>query len=198
MDDNKIKSAAQSMRLEYLNECSGAGVPVALNTNKFIRVVSEKLNITIETKVVSGSKIPDLLGLMYLSRPQNGSPKATILISDHNNECWKRFIAIKEVSHLFIDQKQTADMSKLARSLVESSFMSLSNMSDEQRTFFEREVSGVIAAIEILIPDSLEQWAKHAYHVSKLSTRQIACQLKVPQKYVDHRLVEWGIIQPPE
>lgn len=185
-----LKEIIQPVYLAYLAECQGGGLPIAINTDKFIRVLSQHSGIPITPFTEFPIDMPDLLGMYVMFLDDNDQEYVEIYINSDNNRCWRRFVAIKEVSHLILDQKRTVDVSALARCLIEAEF----HRNDEDLDLFVRDVSGILAAIEIMMPDHLKDWAKHQINSLGKSSKDISSMLVMPQKYVDHRLSEWGII----
>lgn len=128
---------------------------------------------------------------------------ALILLSSetYNNECWRRFTVIKEASHLFLEGdfllEGTTNVAQLAKVLTDLKDASLnpqeSNSSDEK--VYSRDYMGVYAAMELLLPESaIRTWMTHEVNVRKQNSYQVASALKLPQKFVELRMVEWGLI----
>ena len=60
-------------------------------------------NLTIKiVQRLSGELGKHLKGLLY----RQDERSAVILIAESNNECWRRFVFIKEICHLFLDERE--------------------------------------------------------------------------------------------
>jgi len=182
MNYDDVIRKARDMRALFMQEHYGAKIPWAVNVQKFGRVVSEKTGWQVVSRVLP---IPDSLRGALIRMPDH---QALILINDKNNECWKRFTFLKEVSHLFLEDEGQfiTDTEQLASSLVD--------MEMDSDGYSLREAAGILAAIEIGIPEAIKSAIFHAINVDGLTPYQIAYRLKMPQKYVEYRLRQWGIM----
>tara|TARA_B110000196_G_scaffold34593_1_gene26087 strand:- start:276 stop:863 length:588 start_codon:yes stop_codon:yes gene_type:complete len=185
-----LKDVIQPVYSAFLAECQGDRLPIAINTDKFISVLSNHTGIPITPLILLPSAMPDLLGMYVMFSDDDGNKSVEVYINGENNRCWKRFIAIKEVSHLILDQETTVDFTALAASLIDAEF----HRNDEHVDLFIRDVSGVLAAIEIMMPEHLKAWAANQVNILGKGSKELSSMLIMPQRYVDHRLNEWGII----
>lgn len=181
----RIISLARAMRVKYLEHGTSLLEPLPINATKLLNVIGEDTGYSIATKIVAD--LQHLRGLLVRLPRKN----ALILISDTNNECWQRFTVVKEASHLFTETNESdfnVDAYSQARSLVDM------ELEFEDINLLIREVNGVMAAIELLIPDSMRLKVAHMYNVEKKTTYEIAETFMVPQKYMEHKmLADWGI-----
>ncbi len=176
---SNAEQQAKEIRAKYLESCGFLKEPIPINASKLANFISEFTGIKIEQVV-----IPDLNHLRgMIVRYKDNTAK--VFLSDQNNNCWKRFTFIKEVSHLFLEtdpSKFNSDALKKASSLVDEAARS------SNPELYQLEVSAIVAAMELLIPSSLKNNILHLHNVKKLSPYQIADRFKVPQKYVEYRL----------
>ena len=180
--DEVIKKARE-MRAKFCMQASG-GIrnPVRLNTAKFSKFVSEDLGINITEQFLPEDEMPDLLGLYA----KDNKGDVIILISEGNNHCWRRFVFIKELCLAFLEETPCTDVEGLASSLIYKDIK-------QQNGNYAREVSGVIAAIEILIPEQLQGYLAHETNVKRVDSTTLAERLMVPQRFLDFRLRTWGL-----
>lgn len=183
-----------------------------LATELILDAISFLSGFQIVTRVIPKDAMSELRGMLltfergqdfqsYLSKkvnnPQfdtnsikNDAPVALIFISGANNQCWLRFTLIKEVAHLVLEQKDllsSTRVSHLVEAVVKSSAFSKENI------LVNREDAGVKAAVEIFMPESLKDWAFNQINVRNNGPLQIAQHLMIPQKFVEQRLLEWGL-----
>lgn len=179
MDD--VIRQARKMRAFFLEECSGRN-PLKVNIEKLERVISEKTGVNIIR--YQSPKMSELRGMMI--RLENGD--ALVLISDKITECWKRFTFIKEISHLFLTPSEddfNTDTYEQAKCLVD--------IANGDQKLFKKEVSGIVAAMELLIPEGNKGTIAHMAQVEHKNLYQISSTFMVPQKFMEHRMTEWGI-----
>jgi len=179
MDD--VVKQAREIRAFFLEECSGR-IPLKVNIGKLERVISEKTGVTIERH--QSPKMTELRGMMVRRENDN----ALVLISDKNTECWKRFTFIKEISHLFLNPSEddfNTDTYEQAKCLVD--------IVNGDQELYKKEVSGIVAAMELLIPEGNKDTIAHMAQVEKKSLYQIASTFMVPQKFMEYRMEKWGI-----
>lgn len=173
---------ARNLRAIYVDGNRTAPL-VPLNTEKFAQLISEHYNITIHSQTCQelGTHCKGLLA----RRKDN---TAIILIAENNNECWRRFVYIKELCHLFLAERDIScnDAPALAEELLDQG-------QDERRELFSSEAAAAFAAIEIMIPDSIHDKIAHMSNVEGKTPYQIAYFLKTPKKHVEMRMREWGI-----
>lgn len=178
--ENVIKQARE-MRAFFLEESPGR-IPLTVNVGKLQRIISERTGVKIICE--QSPKMIELRGMMV--RLENGD--ALVLISDRNNECWKRFTIIKEISHLFLTPSEedfNTDVYEQAKCLVD--------IKNGDEKLLNKEVSGIIAAIELLIPEGIKSTIAHMAQVEKKSLYQISSALMVPQKFMEYRMEQWGV-----
>lgn len=181
---NDIITQARTMRAKFLGENYGGRVPVAISTDKFARFIGKETGYTIESVIVPD--MVDLRGMLL----RYSAKKAVILISDHNNECWRRFTYIKELSHLFLEKNPddfNADALEQAKALVDI-VQGLNDPPEEQKKLYISEITGIIAAMEIMIPEELLGYIAHLSNVDKMRPYAIAAKFKVPQKFIEHQM----------
>jgi len=103
--------------------------------------------------------------------------KAIIDINKEQNNCWRRYIATKELAHLIIDRRQehfTGDAEKLVEYLLGSSDVQLDASLDSEHL-------AARFAAELLMP------YKYNYMLTdkSISTYDIAEQFQMPRKIID-------------
>ena len=172
-----VVSQARQMRVKFLEQCEYK-IPLRINVGKFARVVSEQTGIEI-----TSVELPDmgsLRGMLY--RPSE--KKAVVLISNSepNNECWKRFTFIKEISHLFLEDKNNFNK--------DAYLQAICLVDDDMRDspHFQHELNGIISAIEIMIPDTMLGTIEHLARVKKLDAYSIAEMFMVPLKFLEYKM----------
>lgn len=177
---------ARELRAKFYPHCFGNRQPTVLNTTKFAKYIGEEYGVKI-TAVLSAELGTHLRG-MLLRKPS----EATILVADSNNECWRRFVYVKEICHIFIDDEDefTEDAEGLAIDLVHEG-----GENHQPSLAYRSELIATYAAIDIMIPPHLEQWMAHKANVEGQTPYQIAFALKVPKKYVEHRIRAWDGIK---
>lgn len=181
----EVIEKARAMRAEfYLKDESitGARMPLKFSTEKFSRFIEKERGISIDRVFLPPEEMDHLLGLY--AKQRNGD--VFILVSEENNECWRRFVFMKELCHVFLDEEDCKDVDGLAQALIYKG-MRIDNEN------YAKEVSGVIAAIELLIPEHLQAYFGHEIYVKKTDSKTLASRLKVPQKFMDWRLQNWGM-----
>lgn len=178
----KASEIAREMRAIYFTDCQGSNQPLRLNTDKFAASIGRHLGYKI-TSCTTNALGVHLLAMLL--REEN-EKKATVLIADSNNGCWRRLTYIKEICHLYIDEARSgcAEAESVARALLERG---------DDSGYYQSEVLAAFTAIEIMIPDHLKGWMAHEANVKKRTPYQIAFWLKVPRKFVESKLFEWKI-----
>lgn len=180
----KASEIAREMRAIYFENCEGNRQPLHLNTKKFANSIGNHLDYEIISCTTNA--LGEHLLAMLLREEHANSKKATILIADKNNECWSRLTHIKEVCHLYIDEARIdhAEAEKVAVALLERG---------DKSGYYDSEVLAAFTAIEIMIPEHLRTWMTHEVNVEMKTPYQIAYTLKVPRKFVESKMREWGI-----
>jgi hypothetical protein len=188
---DQVVNLAREMRAKYLGSLIGNVEPLPINTVKLANFISSETGIEIESCIVPD--LNELRGLLIRRSPKN----ALVLIADSptNNPCWQRFTFIKEVSHLFVETPDSfsSDAWEQARVLVDREYMRSSG-DNQQR--FAYEICGVVAAIELLIPHEMKGRIAHMRNVEGKSNWAVASYFKVPEKFIEFRLREWGLVSP--
>lgn len=169
------------MRAKFLAEQNYGRLPIAINTVKFAKTVANETGYEISSVVVPMSQ-EGLRGLLLRKLDK----KAIILINSSNNECWTRFVFMKELTHLFLDAEEDfiTDAERLADGLVNREL---------DINVYALDNKGVRAAVEIMIPEELRTPIAHMVNVEKKTSFAIAFLLKIPKKYVEFRLREWDL-----
>ena len=175
---------AREMRAVFYRADENVGLrrPLAINTQKFANAIGKHLGYEIESRTTAELGEHILAMLLRKEEPK----KAIVLIADSNNECWRRFVYIKEICHLFIDEARPdkADVESVVLALLER---------DEESELYESELLAAFAAIEIMIPEDLQNTIAHWANVEHETAYQIAFKLKAPKKFVEMRMREWSI-----
>ena len=216
MPNPRTEKQARDVLNQYVARRCKNKYPKPLNVNKFIDFIAEVTKWDIVVEEFDGME--HLRGLILKNTP---AKKALIIIGNNfeNNDCWKRFTAIKEVSHIFLSLESQiecddglvmlqsildmgrltsnyvfteSDIKVLAKAvgmeLTEEDIQSAVSISNPHGV---AEVSGVAAAIEILIPVCYkDQLRKDAV---SMNLNQMAARIKVPAYYLEHRLNQWRI-----
>lgn len=193
--------------------------PVKVNTAKFLKAIGEISGFKIAAIELPAEDMPHLRGMLlpflgrescekYLqSKPHladhfkygsmDAENSAIILTSSANNQCWARFTVIKEACHLYSEDTtelaENSDVYTTARVLVDLPCVESSCAGDKER--FAREIIGIIAAIEIFMPERIKEWMAREVNVEKNTPYQIAKKLMIPERFVEYRLREWGLIE---
>jgi len=115
---------------------------------------------------------------------------AKIWISEKETVCWQRFIALKELSHLLIDEpnQYTTKPTNLMGQLIQSvPIWAIKRDADQSEEAFLSEKLAVMSAMEMILP-----W-KHRGVVTEMFTRgkdnlEIAKHFKAPQNMVSNLL----------
>lgn len=178
----EIIEKARAMRAKFCEAYSYGNKPLAVNTLKFQKVVEKETGYTIDSNSVPN--MGELRG-MLIRYPDK---RALILISEENNECWKRFTFMKEISHLFLETESdcfNTDAFEQAKVLVDRGF--------GNEDLYRAEVIGAIAALEIMLPIESKPDIAHRVRVNKDTPHTIAFLYKVPQKFVEYRLRQWSL-----
>jgi len=185
----KVIFEARAMRTKYLESCTGSRQPVAINTEKFAKVVEKETGYSVESIIINDME--HLRG-MIVRFPEK---KAIVFVSDHNNDCWRRFTFIKEISHLFIETTPecfNSDAYEQAKALVDQ-YQTQDDVSDESRKLLRAEVIGLVAAMEIMIPNELIPYIAHLSNVEKMLPYAIASRLRAPQKFLEFKMRQHDI-----
>lgn len=204
---DRIVKQARSAINEYIrNKCDNKPYHT-LDDLDFAKFIADSNDLKLNVKF--GSGMPALRGLILLSKKEKN---ATVLLSNDNNNCWKRFTLIKEICHLFLEHEHNIDNDdalKMAESLMLHvaflpNFLPTchTDIKDEYKNFEDvlnplgaEETSAVVAAIEILIPVDtkawIADWIEEGCHLNDISLK-----LKVPNLILEHRLKEWCLPVP--
>lgn len=122
-----------------------------------------------------------------------------VLLNSKENQCWRRFTVIKEASHFLFESSfldAPTDIKSLAKAVVEMPSLTSSGSIDEhQAELFLRDYTGIAAAIELLMPESIRPNLAHSVNVKSQSAYQIAKNLMLPEKFVELRLRQWELIK---
>lgn len=191
MTKQEVEEIARNMRAIFLEGSIISGrMPVILNTEKFGRLISEKLEIKIEDFIVSDPEMGKHLRGLCLKK-ENGD--AVVLISGENNPCWHRFVFIKEVCHVYMTDMQCGDPEELFDSIV---------CGDRSNGLYDSECNAVAVATAIFLPEDNKANIMHLYNVVHANCddkeNKIASHYQIPEKYVNRRLREWGVVSGVE
>lgn len=114
-----------------------------------------------------------------LGRFQMYRDKADILISIDENNCWSRYVAAKEMSHIIIDKTVESMTTDVARTIT---WILKQGMDTNIHASLDSEHIAAQFAAELLVP----------YHISKpmlentnLTSYQIAAHFGVPERIID-------------
>lgn len=114
-----------------------------------------------------------------LGRFQMYGDKADILISIDENNCWSRYVAAKEMSHIIIDKTQESMTTDIARTIT---WILKQGMDTNIHASLDSEHIAAQFAAELLVP----------YYISKpmlenpdLTSYQIAAHFGVPERIID-------------
>jgi len=213
--DRVVKQARSAIN-EYIRVKLNNIPYQTLNTEDFSKFIAESNKLSL--KIEYGGSMPALRGLILLNNDKSNS---LVLLSDENNNCWKRFTLVKEICHIFLEHEHKIENDnalKMAEALMfHVAFLpnflptgDTSNLSKEAEKDYEtfeallgkinplgaEETSAVVAAIEILIPaickDWISKWIEQGCHLNDISSK-----LKVPNLILEHRLKDWGLKVPP-
>ena len=126
---------------------------------------------------------------------------ALILVSEdeENNECWRRFTVVKEAAHLLVEADELGnytDVTRLANVLANTASLDqYESLSDEGRELLLRDYSGIEVAIQLFMPESThKEWMTRQVHVEGKKPIDLAITLKLPQKFVEARMREFGLL----
>jgi hypothetical protein len=217
INEQHIKKCASAV-LHTVQERLNYPPNVRLSTELIVSAASQLSGFQIFSAVIPKDAMPELRGMLvtfesgadfsaYLKgkvlncQLDTGSidnrPVAFILISNANNQCWARFTLVKEIAHLVLEQRDLLMPTRIS-SLVEA-VVKLGAFTNTNDVLVNREDAGVKAAVEIFMPDSFKDWATRRINVNHEGPLQIAQLLMIPQKFVEQRLMEWGLpLTPPK
>lgn len=92
-----VKQARLALNFFIDHKCKGRR-PLAINTRQFVECIAGAMDWSLVFK-----SIPDMHALRGMILRDFTKREALILVSDKNNTCWKRFTAVKEACHLFLE-----------------------------------------------------------------------------------------------
>jgi hypothetical protein len=108
-----------------------------------------------------------------------------VVVARDNNECWERFVVVKEMMHLFDTDEQKAADAQMLDSL-------LSEFSAPMAPFtpqFDAEIDSFWQALAVLCPQEARANFRKDLVDNKTDEYEIALKLKIPEGYVQ-RLFE--------
>lgn len=95
-----VKQARLALNFFIVDKCEGRK-PHAINTEKFVAFIVEAMDWDLRFEI-----IPNMKALRGMVLRDTNKKRALILVSGKNNICWKRFTAIKESCHLFLEYEE--------------------------------------------------------------------------------------------
>jgi hypothetical protein len=175
-----------SFRALY-DHCQGLGTPVAPEE---IRKKLRELLPSRPVRVLSLDLDPQKICGTYIS-PRNednlyyngGTPGAGVIcISKHLNFCWSRFVQVKELMHLFDDPlAHTSTGDELERLLGHFCDNISTNRRSEQ---MQSEYECFWMALSLMCPEHMRVDLARKRESHSITEREIAEQLKIPEKCV--------------
>jgi len=107
------------------------------------------------------------------------------------NRCWERFVVVKEMMHLFDDEKQKTDDSEKFQSLL-SEFASPMIVNSDQMV---PEISSFWRALSVLCPERTRCDFQYQRKHKQIDDYEIALRLRIPAQYVprlfEERYKKW-------
>lgn len=100
----RVERQARDLYNYYIAEVGRQ--PLAINSTRFAEFVAKKCNYALKMVV---APMGNPLRGMILTKEKTTPKEALIFISDTNNNCWKRFTVIKEISHLYLDHESNVN-----------------------------------------------------------------------------------------
>ncbi len=108
-----------------------------------------------------------------------------VVVARNNNQCWERFVVVKEMMHLFDTEEQKAkDADTFSRLL--SEFSAPMSPATPQ---FNAEIDSFWQALAVLCPQKSRAEFRKELLAETTDPYEIALKLKIPESYV-HRLFE--------
>jgi hypothetical protein len=191
---------------------------IQFNTSKLIQAISSVTGYNISVVEASADDMPELRGMLLAfddierykkfidCRPslvphlkaqlQEPIGAALILVSKGNNECWRRFTAIKEASHLLFE---AADLAKSSNPSVLAKVLTADGGPNEklpevEREILLREALGIVTAVELFMSDGTHcEWMKRKVNVENQTPYQLASSLMLPQRFIEARMNAWNL-----
>lgn len=107
---------------------------------------------------------------------------AVIVVARDMNYCWKRFVEVKELMHLFDDSLDLVGDADIFQDLV-TEFVELP---PERSEAFRADTRAVWLALGVLCPEARRQEFARQRMAGETDNLSIARQLKIPERYVPH------------
>lgn len=110
---------------------------------------------------------------------QHGS--RVIVLAREMNDCWTRFVYVKELMHIFGDPAQSADTGEKLETLLDELSGSGSEVLSPPTI---SEVSCFWMALAVLCPERVRRQLKEDLESNRVDEYAIALRLRIPQIYV--------------
>ena len=154
-----------------------------LPVEEFQRIISQMYQIKIE-KFQVPFEATFIRGLL-----ERYDDHAKIYVRKNQEEDWKRFVAVKELCHLVIDEKE--DWSTSGVSIVRKLISEYKIDKDKPAArAIQSEIFAEIAAIELLYPFSERRRDAILLENGEMTNAKIASYYKIPEAIVDRALSE--------
>lgn len=112
----------------------------------------------------------------------NGPGGAVIVVARQMNYCWRRFVEVKEMMHMFDSGPQLVGTPEGFESLI-SEFVA---PSPERSEAMQSETRALWMALGVLCPEAKRQEFSRARSACEVTDRQIAEVFKIPEQYVSN------------
>jgi hypothetical protein len=103
-----------------------------------------------------------------------------VVVARENNECWERFVVVKEMMHLFDTEDQKAADAKMLDGLLSEFSAPMAPFSPQ----FDAEIDSFWQALAVLCPQKDREIFRKELLENKTDEYEIALKLKIPESYV--------------
>ncbi|KRG43186.1 hypothetical protein ARC78_07415 [Stenotrophomonas pictorum JCM 9942] len=107
---------------------------------------------------------------------------SVIVVAREMNYCWKRFVEVKEMMHLFDENSQLVGTAAELESLINE----FTAPQPVRSSALQSETSALWMALGVLCPEVKRQEFERVRAQGKISDDEIAERLKIPKRYVSH------------
>jgi hypothetical protein len=138
---------------------------------------------------------------MYLS-PQNQTARIVQQLGSHvvvmpregNNNCWERFVEVKEYMHVFDSPQEATDTGELFDALL-AEFCASGGAAQTMSHQVNAEHKAFWRALGVLCPEPyrLRLIDERAERGPDLTDYQIALRLRIPEQYIPCLFLEWYV-----